>query len=1691
MSIGAALLASFALNAQATDVLLQPDDTLPGFKSNQVHVMGPIDNVGVFSGDPGIAVQLGPTYPLSMGLSWGLKAFYSSKLWNMTQRDDCGDEPSVSFGLLRGYPVLGVGWTLDLGHIQSVYSGSDPEAKTMYFSPDGGRHEIRAGLTDDGSRLRVVTLVGGAGFRVDYPDGSQHFLTRRYQKPLSETGNYLDDWDFTDEGILPGEHYGLEYINDRFGNEVLRVEAVEGKPFQPRYIYLKDGATGSERGRIIFNWETRTLSGNIVWPYLASIQFPAFGGGTLTAAFSSQWRSISRPAFHTAEGLLQTSGCWVSNSAYGPYLDSITQTGTGLAAPQLYSFLYSYESDAAQGWWAGTLRSVTTPSRAVVAYRYGGLHPCKDQNADIDTACGVQSGTQPTVPGTPSARPGAHRYWDSSPYVTRRTETEPYSGVTSETEYTRSEYAFTDPNDIQKVIEDAISRLVFVTRPSGNGAGKLTTRHIFHVDGGLNRGGSGIELVRSWYPSADASAAPIRKMIACYAQSGGAPKCGYSFTSPIEWTFDGDVRQQRAVTWYGAPGSDPKTCPATASSGVAPCSQVDRSGWHLTAMNYLTSTTSSTLYSPTGFRSRTTTTNWTPRVTATTWLLDLFDTQTISDDAVTATGPTSVVKTFAFSSSNGLLESVTQAHAEPGEVQSQVQSSFIATLTSGEPTRIASTITGAGPIPQGGTVPRLIGQFSRTRDYKHGLLWKSSWPTASTFDVTRDAVTGQIWKSRDAAGRETTFGYDALGRLTSIIPPGAPQIHATGISYSDPTVEPTTVVKVIRGTENSSDSTWERYHYDGLGRLVRETRRMADEVPAGQQNPAAEYATRQHEYNAAGLEWRTSEWKTCLDAAADCLVANTIGTVRQGFDPFGRPTRVTPADHAPPGKLTEVSISYADSPPAGAVQYTAIAHSDSADTTSGYVDGALSSTTRRRDPLGRLVRVDEPAIVGQGNLTTYAYNVHDKLAGVTQGGQSRSFGYDAFGFLRSETHPENGLTTYDSYDPLGNVLQRTEGSSTSKAVLTYEYDAGTRLKLVKAGTNAYAQNVYDGAADSALGCPASSNATGLLTCRVGTNRALASNPKVKEAFEYDAATGWLARQTTSFSSDAGLSPSMTGSPTFVQSWQYNALGLVARHLYPRESGGVFAVSTAYSYGLPVSVRANGFRVVSNVRYHPWGGLEQYTTGLGIPSGVSALSRDVTTATGIGLDLIPRPTSITTTGATPPYSSGAYAYDGSGNIVGIGVDEFDYDARGRLLEARYNGSPQAYAYDGFGNLRTKGSLSLDPDPVTNRVTASGALYDTRGNLTKFGIEGFTFDALNRIAVYQSPAPPLNPTVTWRYVHSAANERIVRLPSAGPYTYTLRDQQNRLVSEYEGAPTRDNIYLGNLLVGSLRAGEGWRFYSSDHLGSTRLSTTIYGTGEALKYWPFGEEIPSTTSSQRTRFAAMERDTESAQYYDHARSHGFQVGRFLSIDRVLGRQMDPQTWNRYTYAGNNPIRLVDTDGNVVQLAPGLRKSDAKYLRAALAEMVRRPSGRAVFQTMVNAKETVVIGVKTLNEDKEIIAARTKSGPVDLTFGTTTAVHPVTNTITMNVDRGAIQEFAPRTGGTVSADGVITTAHEFDHGRTALLKDDAKLRAGDETGSSQAFGEAVFKEGKDMSSDAAKSIVDTALAPPTCNRADGPCPQ
>jgi RHS repeat-associated protein len=130
-----------------------------------------------------------------------------------------------------------------------------------------------------------------------------------------------------------------------------------------------------------------------------------------------------------------------------------------------------------------------------------------------------------------------------------------------------------------------------------------------------------------------------------------------------------------------------------------------------------------------------------------------------------------------------------------------------------------------------------------------------------------------------------------------------------------------------------------------------------------------------------------------------------------------------------------------------------------------------------------------------------------------------------------------------------------------------------------------------------------------------------------------------------------------------------------------------------------------------------------------------------------------------------------------------------------------------------------------------------------------------------------------------------------------------------------PTRDNVFLSNLLVGSycsntLGGALGWTYYYADHLGSPRKTSGAEST--ARKYWLYGDEVSGAGSTaQRLKFATMERDVENNHFYDHARAHDFTFARFLSLDKSAGRSLHPFTWNRYTYALDNPLRFVDPNG------------------------------------------------------------------------------------------------------------------------------------------------------------------------------------
>jgi RHS repeat-associated protein len=63
----------------------------------------------------------------------------------------------------------------------------------------------------------------------------------------------------------------------------------------------------------------------------------------------------------------------------------------------------------------------------------------------------------------------------------------------------------------------------------------------------------------------------------------------------------------------------------------------------------------------------------------------------------------------------------------------------------------------------------------------------------------------------------------------------------------------------------------------------------------------------------------------------------------------------------------------------------------------------------------------------------------------------------------------------------------------------------------------------------------------------------------------------------------------------------------------------------------------------------------------------------------------------------------------------------------------------------------------------------------------------------------------------------------------------------------------------------------------------------------------------------FTSKERDAETGLDFFGARYMSSAQGRFTSPDPLLnsGRPDDPQSWNRYAYVNNNPLRYKDPFG------------------------------------------------------------------------------------------------------------------------------------------------------------------------------------
>ena len=677
-----------------------------------------------------------------------------------------------------------------------------------------------------------------------------------------------------------------------------------------------------------------------------------------------------------------------------------------------------------------------------------------------------------------------------------------------------------------------------------------------------------------------------------------------------------------------------------------------------------------------------------------------------------------------------------------------------------------------------------------------------------------------------------------------------------------------------------------RTHLDGMGREVQ----TDEDLPSGK-------------------AFRTLVYENgFLVAESNPFFTDATFTEFLDLDFLGRPTRVKTAE----GKVQTLA-------------YMGIRWTRQGQSIVTAIGGGETQAAKViiRDALGRVVTVRQQFQDDTLHSARYRYNVHDQIVEVEvgEGGQAqvRTFSYDNRQWLQSENHPEMVVSGGD--DDVHHGLYNTEGMVGEivgpDGTQRFYYHLFGPIRRVTEVLGSSQERLlkdffYDWTNRS------STNLSGGKLLQSRRFNYLPGEPEpivVTRTFFYEGLSGRL--------SDIRLRTS-TGQ-SFEQSITYTNQGKVQQHHYPFKGipgldssvasllfGGDAqrTINYTYQHGYLESIT----NLVSRLDYHPHSAFFQR---IQFANGVD---EEIDTTLGIV-----RPHRIQAKrGNQTLWDSGIYAYDGAGNVKSIGPSRFSYDRSSRLTRADTEAGGithrQDWQHDIFGNILTFDDVAISVDPTTNRLDA--ATYDGRGNLLQFGSILFAYDAMGMITRFT------NGTTTEKYIYDDADYRVAILKPSGFQTWSLRDGDGAVLKTYQKKPgtrhlkkVREYVYAdGRLLAAYYTNRHGGttnterRFYHLDHLGSPRLITDANGLEVSRHdYFAYGQEIlpdQGDPDAERLKFTGQERDAVDRDYFK-ARYYLPLDGRFMSPDPILGEAENPQSWNRYSYALNNPLKFNDPTG------------------------------------------------------------------------------------------------------------------------------------------------------------------------------------
>jgi RHS repeat-associated protein len=569
------------------------------------------------------------------------------------------------------------------------------------------------------------------------------------------------------------------------------------------------------------------------------------------------------------------------------------------------------------------------------------------------------------------------------------------------------------------------------------------------------------------------------------------------------------------------------------------------------------------------------------------------------------------------------------------------------------------------------------------------------------------------------------------------------------------------------------------------------------------------------------------------------------------------------------------------------------------DTTNGYLESMTNAeghvTTYMPDALGRVLQ----ETVG-GATTSFGYDPNGNPTAVAPPGQpEHGQSYTALNQMSSYSPPSAGLPTFTTgytythdRDPLS--VTRPDGIT-----VAHNYDSAGRLDTLTFGANLVDYDYY-------------ANVTG---AGVAPGRVSA----VRGPYGVDVTYGYLGQLTTS--------TAWTGLVQGSIVWTYDsdfrkAIETVTASTDTSTTRFGYDTDSLLTCASPTSCSPPAPDALTMTR-HPQHGA---VTGITLGSTSETLThnaygelsrRELTYAGnpiyGIAYDTLDAPR------------------DDLGRIVrktetvqgATRVNEYTYDARGRLTDVYVDGIPaRHWEYDGNGNR----TLASTP---TETVTGT---YDDQDRLIEYGDWAFTYGDNGEL---ESKTNTLTSELTTYDYDALGNLRGVSLPDGNAIEYLADGLGRRVAKRVNGTIVRRWIYENALkpiaeLDGAgalvsrfvyasspmvpdfvIRGGATYRIVS-DQLGSPRLVIDV-ATGavaQRLRHDEFGNVLEDTAPGFiPLGFAGGLYDSQTGLLRFGARDYDPHTGRWTSKDPIRFDSGDGA--NLYTYVENDPVNATDLTG------------------------------------------------------------------------------------------------------------------------------------------------------------------------------------